>query len=322
MAVIGYLIAGVIILIVVLAITIYILLTRKVSSETLVSDQFSLSKNQSIVTADSFADPTTATDFLTSGKGTFQCFVYMDNLLRTTGYTECGTMPTQPSCSSGLYDPCPCDALADCTNCVHEGYRQLFNLYGVYRLEVLNVPDASRQNSVSAQLMVRTQAGTDAFMETVPLPPLELQKWTMITLSKNGRQVSVYYNNNLVSSSKMLNMITTMNPSGSIVQAGDSSGLSGTITLIRINGNTTENITDVGNYYSSHTDTRGNPSSLTTTPNEFSASIAPVKQSSMLSSMCLDGSCLHAPRIGGALPNLTTPTATAPSLYSVSTSYS
>ena len=320
MAVIGYLISGVIILIVVIAITIYILLTRKASTDTLVPDQFSLSKNQSIVTPDSFAGNTTPTDFLTSGTGTFQCFVYMDNLLRTTGYTECGTMPTQPSCSSGLYDPCPCTALADCTNCVHEGYRQLFNLYGVYRLEVLNVPDASRQNSVSAQLTVRTQAGTDAFVETIPLPPLELQKWTMITLSKNGRQISVYYNNNLVSSSKMLNMITTMNPSGSIVQAGDSSGLSGTITLIRIT-TSTENITDVGAYYSSHTDTRGNPSSLSTTPNDFSATIAPVKQSSMLSSMCLDGSCLNTPRIGVGIPDLTTPTATAPSLYSVGTSY-
>jgi len=189
----------------------------------------------------------------------------------------------------------------------------------VYNLEILNVPDASRQNSVSAQLSVRTQAGTDAYVETIPLPPLSLQKWTMITLTKEGRRISVYYNDTLVSSSKTLNMISTMNPSGTIVQAGDS-GLSGTIALITMNSGV-QTIGEVAAFYSANTDTRGSPSSILTGSGNFSANIDTVKKSSLLSTLCLDGSCLSFPRVGAALPNLTTPTATASSLYAVQTSY-
>jgi hypothetical protein len=328
----AYILAAIVIFIIILAITIYILLSPAAPGNVLVSDQFDLSKSQSVVKADMFTPTSASMEFLKSGTGTYQCFIYLENLARTGSVSGCSDRPNHPSCSNGLYEPCKCNALADCTNCVHDGYKQLFSLYGVYTFEILNVPDASRQNAVSAQIAVRTQAGNDGYVETIPLPPLNLQKWTMITVTKEGRRVSVYYNDTLVSSSKVINMVSRMNPSGSIVQAGNS-GLSGTITLVSLAPNT-KNIRDVSAYYADNVDTRGNPLTLVTKPDAYTARISKVKKSSLFSAMCLDGSCLSLPRVNVASPTLPQfaeqllswkserRKATVPTLYTVESAYS
>jgi len=263
---------------------------------------FPLNKQQSVIQASSFTTIIASQYFLKEGSGTFQTYIYLDSLTQTGSASDCGIRSNQPSCSSGLYDPCKCNRLTDCTNCDHNGYKKLVSLYGVYNLEVLPFPDASRQNTVSVQLAVNTQTAEEAFVETIPLPPIPLQKWVFLTISKAGRRIDVYYNDSLVSSTTMLNMISTLNPSGTVVQAGDLT-LSGSIGLLSMNGHTTT-IGEVASIYSQTSDTRGSPNqfsiSLSSQLNQINTNAAP----GILKSLCLDGSCLYLPRVGQAAPTI------------------
>jgi hypothetical protein len=141
-----------------------------------------------------------------------------------------------------------------------------------------------------------------AFVETIPLPSLPLQKWTMFTLSKTGRRIDVYYNDSLVSSSTMLNMISNTNSYFAPASVGEA-GLSGSIGLISMNASTAT-IGSVASAYSKTSDTRGAPTKfaipLTSYTNKASSNPGP----GILSSLCLDGSCLHLPRVGNASPSL------------------
>jgi len=299
----NYYIIGAIVLLIVVVI-IYFLVSAKGTpiSNTSVDGPFALSSATSVVKASSFLSPAGSLSFLRDGTGTFQAYVYLDSLSQTGSVSACGTGTNQPSCSSGMYDPCTCSTNVDCGNCSHDGYKNLISLYGVYNLEILPFPDASRQNTVSAQLSVQTMTADNAFIETIPLPPIPLQKWTMITISKTGRRVDVYYNASLVSSSTLLNMITNMNPSGAIVQAGDSS-LSGSIGVISMNG-TASTIGSVASHYSQTSDTRGAPTKFAISLKSHTNTVAPNAVPGLLNSLCLDGSCLYLPRIGNANPSL------------------
>lgn len=220
--------------------------------------------------------------FLKQNGATFQCFVYMDNLTKTGEVSTCGTERNQPSCSSGLYDTCQCSSLNDCGNCAHPGYRQLFSLYGVYNLEIMNVPDASRQNSVACQLTIRTTDTKNSFIETIPLPPLPVQKWAMITITKEGRQISIYYNDQLVSSSKTINLPTTTNVGGYIANAG-AVGLSGSIGLLHLSTSIARG-QEIASMYTFSTDTRGSPNSIQVKPTAASMAVQFQQSSPILSS--------------------------------------
>jgi hypothetical protein len=279
---------------------------------------FELSKRESILQSSSFPSGKAAQAFLTEGTGSFQAYIYMDSLSQTGSVSSCGTRPNQPSCSSGLYDPCTCDALVDCRNCTHDGYKNLVSLYGVYNLEVLPFPDASRQNTVSAQIAVQTQTANQAFVETIPLPPIPLQKWVMITISKSGRRVDVYYNATLVVSKTLLNMISTMNPSGTIVQAGDST-LSGTIGVISMSSSSAI-IGSVASFYSQSSDTRGAPTKFAISLDSYGNTVKPNSGNALLKTLCLDGSCLYLPKVGNANASLAQFTDSLSNLSSTSSS--
>jgi hypothetical protein len=299
-----YIIGGAILVFVIIGMFLYLLFKGPDvnSPNVTVVGPFQLNARQSVIQASSFPTTFGAQYFLNEGTGTFQAYVYLDSLIQTGSVSDCGTRSNQPSCSSGLYDPCKCTSKIDCTNCSHNGYKNLVSLYGVYNLEVLPFPDASRQNTVSAQIAVNTQTAEEAFIETIPLPPIPLQKWVFLTISKTGRRIDIYYNDSLVSSSTLLNMITRMNPSGTVVEAGDAT-LSGSIGLLSMSGRSTT-IGEVANIYSQTSDTRGSPNqfsiSLTSQLNQVNKNAGP----GILSSLCLDGSCLYLPRVGAAAPSI------------------
>lgn len=277
-----------------------------VRQETVLSGPFSLSSSISAVSTSDFGTVAGSTAFLTDGQGTFQCFVYLDHNLKTGGHVDCGTSQNKPSCETGLYNDCECTTSADCTNCAHTGYNQLINLYGVYRLEIMNAPDASRPNSVAVQLSVRTKYLNESsvpgsHIQTIPLPSLAQQKWTMITISRDGRRIDVYYNSNLVSSSTTNNMIVTTNVNGTPVMLGDF-GISGQVGGISFFP-ARLSIRDVSAQYAKTTDTRGNPTMFKTTQTEGSYSIIPdLSTSSVINTLCLDGSCMPTLQVGE--PNL------------------
>jgi len=299
-----YLIGGGLVIFIILFLFVYFSFkgTNVVTPNVTVVGPFQLNSQQSVIQASSFTTTKGAQYFLNEGTGTFQAYVYLDSLSQTGSVSDCGTRSNQPSCSTGLYDPCVCTSLIDCTNCSHNGYKKLISLYGVYNFEILPFPDASRQNTVSAQIAVNTQTADQAFIETIPLPPIPLQKWVFLTISKTGRRIDIYYNDSLVSSSTLLNMITTMNPSGTVVQAGDPT-LSGSIGLLSMSGRSTT-IGEVASIYSQTSDTRGSPNqfsvSLTSQLNQINKNATP----GILSSLCLDGSCLYLPRVGQASPSI------------------
>jgi hypothetical protein len=263
---------------------------------------FSLLSKTSVIKPSDFPSAQASYSFLKGGEGTFSAYIFLDSLKQTSSLSSCGTRPNQPSCSSGMYDPCKCRSLVDCNNCSHDGYKNLVSLYGVYNIEVLPFPDASRQNTVSTQLVVQTQTAEESFIETIPLPPIPLQKWIFITLSKVGRRIDIYYNDSIVISKTLLNMTSTFNPSGSIVQAGDS-GLSGTIALISISDVSTR-ISSVAAKYSEISDTRGAPTKFAVSLQSHTNSIHPVVAVGVMNALCLNGSCLRMPRVGNVNPTL------------------
>ena len=247
---------------------------------------YPLTKRGSILTGSDFSSTAAANNFLTSGGASFQFFLYLDTLTKTGEVGGCGGQPNLPSCDSGLYAVRDCSGVANCDNCAHPGYKQLVSLYGVYRLEILNVPDASRQNAVSTQLaVVTTSTGSsgqaEAHIETVPLPPLPLQKWVMVTIAHDGRRIDMYYNDRLVSSANMLNMISTKSYDLTYVNAGDS-GLTGSIAMLKFYTSRLS-VPEVAGIYINSVDTRGSPNSVITERAVLSTNLTKIDSGSLLS---------------------------------------
>ena len=243
---------------------------------------------------------------LNPSESSFQGFIYLNPLMRTGAHVNCGTDQTQPSCASGVFQPCVCTA-ADCSPCAHAGFYPVINLAGVAILEVMPVPDAGRQGQVTAQLSVKTMnmsvLPTKFYIETIPLPEITFQKWTMITIARDARQFYVYYNNTLAVSKKTMFMpisdITSSNGAGIV---SGSSGLGGQLANVNIFPKRLT-IMEVEASYTANTDTRGTPylagastKTLTTQdtvgPN-FAMSLSNALPSFKMAdiSLCVSGNC-------------------------------
>ena len=266
----------------------------------------------SIIKASSISSSPNA--FLLAGEGAFQCFLYLDTTLRTSGTADCGIGVNQPSCGTGTFQECPCDDIS-CSNCAHSGYKTLINLYDTYSIEILTAPDASRQNSVSAQITMKTSPSSGNFaIETFPLPPLPEQKWLMLTISKQGRQIFVYYNGDLVLSKKAMHTFSTaLSTSADPAAIVGDNNLSGNLAMATFFQNH-QTIPDVANRYQSMVDTRGNLNTMPVVPTTLSYNIQSNPRG-LISQLCLDGSCFS-----GAAPQTAVPT--IPSIYNpLQTSY-
>jgi hypothetical protein len=277
----------------------------------------SLSSKSNALSASDFSSQDIADSFYKEGQGTFQCFIMLDALARTGTHVDCGRLSNSPNCDNGLYPICVCTTKNDCTNCSHEGYQPVFIIHGIYTLEVMNIPDASRPNAIAAQLTVRTSSDTNAAqvtqVETINLPPIDHQKWVMITVSKEGRRIDIYYNNTLVSSSKTQDIISTIS-NGTPLIVGDPilSGQIGGLTFLP-NRQTTD---EVSSTYAKATNTRGDPIIFTTTPTSLTYDITTKPSNAFISGLCLDGSCLSFPQIGQ--PDLSS----YPNIFNINTSRS
>lgn len=222
-----------------------------------------------------------------------QFFVYLDGTLRMGQSIEAGSSGSNiPSQDSGLYQKCQCISKTDCTNCLpHRGYQTIMNIQDTFVLEILNSPDASRPNAVAAQIYVKTQIPENFNIETFPLPPLPEQKWTMVTISKQGRQITVYYNSTLVLAKKAQNNFSTTTPTCAPVSVGSNS-LSGKVAMVTY-FNSHQTISDVAARYQAQTDTRGNLVSLQMKPSSTSYTMVDNSPYGFIKSLCLDLSCLN-----------------------------
>jgi hypothetical protein len=265
--------------------------------------------------------------YYTGPEGTFSAYVFLGTANRTGAHAPCGTNPNQP-CANGVYGPCQCDATTgDCSTCTHAGYASVFNVAGLVGLETLTAPDASRQGSAMAQLVIKTEgppvstktenkplqlatAGTQKYIETMVLPPIPLQKWTMVTVAREGRRFDIYYNDRLVLSQKTMYMPvnSSSNSSFSGLVSG-SAGLGGQIALLNVFSNR-YSTGDVSALYSGTSDTRGRPYLTTVKQDVYGLlpTASPAGFSTSLSSyvpsinLCPPGGCFNSPVIRPASP--------------------
>lgn len=200
-----------------------------------------------------------------SNTGSLQAFIYPVPYQRTGQLSMCSDgsspQPGEPDCNSGRFGICACEG-TDCSKCKHVGYVNILNISNVVRLEMLNSPDASRQNAALVQLVVRTlrkkYSGNDSQVieETLALPSIPLQRWTMITIAREGRRYDIYYNAQLVSS-KRTEHVLDINSAVAPVVAGDPN-LWGSVALVQVFA---ERLTarQVSLNYSKLADTNGQP---------------------------------------------------------------
>jgi hypothetical protein len=232
---------------------------------------FSLASKPQVATSD-------ATKLLlnTSNTGTLSAFVYPLQAQKTGTVTLCNPSgsenPGEPECSTGQYNLCKCIG-NDCSRCSHSGYVNVLNVSNVIRIELLASPDAGRPNAASTQLVVRTtgmgrpllaNGQTDAngtqvqtvFEETIPLPNIPFQKWTFVTLAREGRRFDVYYNGKIVTSKRTQNVPDIRAAFGPIT-AGDPN-LTGKIALVESVGEKL-NQSQIEARYKANADTTGEP---------------------------------------------------------------
>lgn len=240
--------------------------------------------------------------------GTFQAFVYPLQAQKTGTVVLCNPTgsenPGEPECSTGNYTLCKCVG-NDCTQCAHSGYVNVLNISKVIRVELLASPDAGRPNAASTQLVVRT-TGMDhpvvngrtnislpkiqtVFEETIPLPEIPFQKWTFLTLAREGRRFDVYYNGKLVASKRTQNVVDTRAAFGPIV-AGDPN-LIGKMAFVQSFGEKLSQ-PQIMEQYKANSDTTGQP-----------IISAPLNIFDYLPN-CKDGGCISGPTVRPASPLL------------------
>lgn len=200
--------------------------------------------------------------FLRGNTGTFQCFFHLVPLQRTGQTTVCNNkVGGDPNCSSDRYDLCACDK-NDCTPCQHKAYFSLVNISNVVKIEVLAVPDAGRPNMAQTQLVLRTTGippGSTAAQinqETFSLPPFPFQKWTYVTISREGRRFDIYYDETLVLSKRAQFSLDTAAGSNPIV--GGEARLFGQAMHPSYSANRL-GIQEVSRTYKDKADTNGQP---------------------------------------------------------------
>lgn len=274
--------------VIILALFLYALFRPASSPNITKSGPYSITGGVSVILATDSIDSRNI--FLNHADEAIQLFVYLDGNMRMGQTVDSGS--GGPHQDTGMYGACVCTSAADCTNCNHKGYKKLLNVQNTFVLEVLKAPDASRQNSVSTQLYVKTLNNATYGVETFPLPPLPEQKWTMITISKQGRQVFVYYNSTLVLSKKATHNFSTTLPTCEPVSVGDAT-LSGNIAMVTY-FSSHQGIQDVATRYQQMVDTRGNPISAQVIPTSSSYRIVDANSNSFVRALCLDGSCLSS----------------------------
>jgi len=254
-------------------------------------------------------DAASCSAFAEGAGATIEGFFFINPLQRTPTAISCNS-PGNPSCEDGRFHTCVCASMTDCTNCSRNGYIPLIKVADVFTMEILSAPDAGRQGKAMAQLAIKTGTVADAsgntstsHIEFIALPAVSLQKWTMISIVREGRRYDVYYDGALVASKKTTYMMANIG-SPDAVKIGHP-GFNGYAALLNFYDFVRSGL-DASASYSKLSDTRGVPyvqlpsdviaatSSMFAMPN--------VSLNFKMPSLCPSGSCIHAPQVRPAQP--------------------
>lgn len=131
--------------------------------------------------------------------------VYIQSAPKTISTVDCvnivETTSLKPSCSDYSFTTCTCNASTDCSNCIPDKYlRPLLSLGSFVQLMVSGYVSQSDKPLVSTLLTVKTASGSASHIESISLPAIPLQKWTVVSLLQEGRRMDVYYGTVLVAS--------------------------------------------------------------------------------------------------------------------------
>jgi hypothetical protein len=123
--------------------------------------------------------------------------IYVTQAPRTIGKVDCvdSTSSFAPSCSDYSFKKCECSS-NDCTRCsLDTGYlSKLVSAGDSLQLWASGYTSQNDKPYVPAILKVRTASdSTHHYMESIELPAIPLQAWTVITIVKEGRRFDVYY---------------------------------------------------------------------------------------------------------------------------------
>ena len=129
---------------------------------------------------------------------------------RTLAKIDCAIKPTtgppvvfKPSCENYEFSQCKCGSTA-CDNCKVSDDSYLSKILSIDNKMELWAAGYTNENDkpyVPALLKVYTEKDSaNQYMESIPLPTIPLQRWTIITIVKQGRRFDVYYGQELVAS--------------------------------------------------------------------------------------------------------------------------
>lgn len=267
---------------------------------------FALDKSASVTNSSETAP------FYSNSNGSVAAFIYINR------YNGMGIAPPVTSATNTAGDPthaCSCGPTNDCTGaCSHEGYSMIMNISGIVWLEAMATPDASRQGFATIRIAVKTEGQqstssgpqssstavttSQKYIETIALPPIKLQKWTYITIARDGRRFDVYYNDKLVVTQKTAFMPVASITAGNMSGITSGSSIDGQIALITL-FNTRLSNSQVATNYATYADSRGMPFVNSSSNTILYSPTMTTNISSYIPNinLCPNGRCLNPPAI-------------------------
>jgi len=220
--------------------------------------------------------------------------IYVEKAPKTIAKVDCiqAAASTQiatsfePSCTDYAFNKCAC-SVTDCTRCIiptSSYLSKLLNIGQSLEFWASGYTSTNDKPYVPALLKIKTGSGdVNHFMESVPLPAIPLQRWTVITIVKEGRRFDVYYGQKLVASKLCDNV--PIPPSTSSDWMAGVSGWTGKIGLFTGYAKA-QSQDDINNDVSTLVNTRGVPFSLEHIKLDFN-----------FNTPCLFGNCNNLPAV-------------------------
>jgi len=126
--------------------------------------------------------------------------IYVTSAPRTVSKVDCIVSETAlgPSCTDYSFNACKCNDTG-CGNCSLTEGKYLSKLLWLGNSMEVWASGYTSQNDkpyIPTLLKIKTakdSQSTNTYMETISLPAIPLQKWTIITIVKEGRRIDVYY---------------------------------------------------------------------------------------------------------------------------------
>jgi hypothetical protein len=226
---------------------------------------------------------------------TIRFFLFLQSVGRTQeSPPDCVATPYMPGCAVTEVSAYKCTA--DC-NAESEKFNTSY-LKSIFRLQNnfmdFMIAANTSDSTVPAFLKLKTgySSGVDnSYLESVLLPAVPLQAWTMITITKDGKRIDVFYNSKRVAS-KVLQYAPLESPSANTYMCGNPQ-TEGTIGYTQWSkGAMTKE--QVAAEYTALTNTKGVPRAINELNFDISTLTAP--------DMCMFGTCNPMPAVAPADP--------------------